>query len=352
MSVAEVARERISAQLFKDSFMQTNHWQKTPSRIGAALRGGNPFRKVATTFALSPFLLAACSGVASEDEHHGTVELALQTSSQGTTYELRDARFRIEGPESVELSGENAPEEAAIEHELPAGQYTVELLDGWRLFRTDGDQELLLDAKLSTVNPAAFSIVPDSLTQVAYRFAVEGSEVSFEAGSLALSFEVDVHQPLKVFFTEIMKNPEGIPDSSGEYLELSNAGTADVSLTGCLVTRDTQSFEITKPLSIPAGGAVVLANSDSPGFVPDYVYSSVSLPNTTSFNLKLSCDGKEIDSVPFGATTFPNAAGKSASLSKTAWTAAANDLSGVWCDAVEPYGVDLGTPGKINAPCK
>ncbi|MEN9581014.1 MAG: hypothetical protein RJA70_4023 [Pseudomonadota bacterium] len=330
-----------------------NTTQSQPFFTTLAISIAGPLRRAVGPTALAVLSLSAlaCSGAPANAQGLGTVELALQTTTEGTTYELHDALFRIDGPESVELSGDTSSAADSVEQSLPPGQYTVELLDGWSLYRIDGTAEQRLDATLSSVNPAAFSIIPEGVTRVSYRFAVEAGGVDFEQGSLALSFGVDVHEPLQVYFSEVMKNPETIPDSSGEYLELSNAGMTEVDLMACTITRDTQSFEINEPLRIPAGGAVVLANSASPGFVPDYVYARITLPNTTSFQLSLTCNGKEVDALPFVVSAFPNAPGKSASLSGSVGSAAGNDLAGAWCDGVAAYAGDLGTPGELNASC-
>ncbi len=226
---------------------------------------------------------------------------------------------------------------------------TLPVLAAFAAFAAQGEHEVA--AELTSINPVAFSIIADQSTAVGYRFAVEAGPVDFGSGRLALSFEVDVQQPAQVFISEIMKNPNAVADSAGEYIELSNAGLEPFSLQGCTLARDTQSFTVDAPVTIEPGGSVALANSDMPGFSPAYVYSGLSLPNSSSFLLELSCASKTLDQVAVDPATFPNAAGKSMSLSPTAWSASANDVASAWCDASEPLGTDFGSPGASNSDC-
>ncbi len=297
-------------------------------------------------------LLAGCASSDPSPNPLGQVALALETASNGQTYVLKNANFLVEGTESLELSSAEAGASAELVQELSVGDYTVELQPGWSLVALDASEnEHEVAAELASINPVAFSIIADQSTAVGYRFSVEAGPVEFGSGQLALSFDVDVQQPARVFISEIMKNPSAVADSAGEYIELSNVGAEAFSLQGCTLARDTQSFTVDAPVAIEAGGSVALANSDMPGFSPAFVYSGLSLPNSSAFLLELSCASKVLDQVAVDPATFPNAAGKSMSLSPTAWSASANDVASAWCDASEPLGTDFGSPGASNSDC-
>jgi hypothetical protein len=296
--------------------------------------------------------LSACSATPDGSQSStGQVELALQSTVDGKVYELRGANFEIDGEVALSLESEQAEDDEQLTTELPVGSYTVELRPGWSLYQVSANAEQLLNATLNSVNPAAFTISSGATTEVAYRFAVNGASVELGDGQLAVTIDVDVQAPVSVFFTELMKNPEAVPDSEGEYIELGNAGTEAFSLQGCTVSRDTQSFTIESALNIAAGDVVVLANSAAPGFIPDYVYSSLTLPNSGNFVMTLTCNGQAVDTVNVNAKEFPVGTGKSLSLSSTAWSAAANDVATNWCDAPTQFGQDYGSPGEVNPAC-
>ncbi|MBN1605644.1 MAG: lamin tail domain-containing protein [Polyangiaceae bacterium] len=304
--------------------------------------------------------VAACAGPPDQRTRTGQVELALHSTVGGITYELRNATFAIKGATELELSSEDAPEAAVLEQELPVGDYTAELGPDWHLFEVAEGEETELDAVLASENPAAFSISEQATTEVVYRFTIDGTDVPFASGTLRIGMDVTVAQDPtdagrgsteSVIFTEVMRDPSALADTAGEWFELQNVGTETVDLAGCVIARDAAELTVSEPLELKPGGIVTLARSESPGFVPDVVYSSISLPNSSSFVLSLSCEGQLVDSITVDPATWPDGSGVAASLSASSMTAADNDNPTAWCAATATYAIDLGTPGSQNPAC-
>lgn len=292
--------------------------------------------------------LTACSS--GGDPETGTVELALEGSAKGSVFTLVDATFDIEGVEAHTLDS-NASQDATLTTELPVGSYTVTLRDGWRLLETTEGSETEVAATLVSSNPQSFDIGPNALTTVNFAFETGDGAVSFGVGTLGLGIEVQKLLAREVVFSEVMKNPVALADSDGEWLELSNLGSAPLDLTDCRIERDGSGFTISTPLAIAAGAQVTFASSNSPGFTPSYVYSGLSLPNSGAFELVLSCGEERLDSVVVDPAATPNAAGASVSLDLERAARVGNDDASSWCDAVDSFNSDLGTPGSPNPPC-
>jgi hypothetical protein len=280
----------------------------------------------------------------------GSVSLALTGTSAGIDYQLQAASFGISGETSL-LLGPDQTEAEVVETALPVGDYSIELLDGWSLFQRVDTELAPVEAVLLTANPAQFSIAAQSVTHLSFVFDVLGDEVELGVGTLRLSIDVQSQPEPGLVITELMKNPDAVSDSDGEWFELTNTSSSPVDLQGCVLTRDDKETTISSELSVASGQSVVLASSDAPGFVPDAVYGSLTLPNTTAFVLSVSCGGKLLDSIAVDPTQVPNASGHSLSLDPAWLSPSANDDPRGWCDAVEQYGEDFGTPGAPNSSC-
>jgi hypothetical protein len=163
--------------------------------------------------------------------------------------------------------------------------------------------------------------------------------------------------------TEIQTNPVVVADGDGEWFEVYNATTTDITLCdGWTVSDDVGSHAVTGDVVIPAGGSAVFAASDDTalnnGVAVDYAYgSALSLHNDADV-LTLTFDGTVIDSVAYGSTSpwtlSRRRKGKSLSL-RSAWTdATSNDDGANWCTSRTSYGfnlagkIDQGTPGDAN----
>ncbi|MGD8860897.1 MAG: lamin tail domain-containing protein [Myxococcales bacterium] len=153
----------------------------------------------------------------------------------------------------------------------------------------------------------------------------------------------------EVVISELMVDPVALSDTAGEWIELYNPGATALSLSGCALLDSGRARPIDAPLTLPAGGHVVIARGEMPGVSPDAVVSLI-LSNSGD-SVGLQCDGVTIDEVTYGEG-FPITAGASLSLSATALDAKLNDLPEAWCAAVDSFGGDRGTPGAPNPPCE
>jgi hypothetical protein len=151
--------------------------------------------------------------------------------------------------------------------------------------------------------------------------------------------------------SELMIDPKTLSDSEGEWIELHNRCTRELSLRGCELEDGGKSpLLIEKDVRVAAEGYVTLARTTAVGFVPDSLLP-LSLTNSADV-LTLVCGRREIDRVRYDkALNFPIIAGKSLALSGAALSAVANDRADAWCVGQASYGPELGTPGAPNPVC-
>ena len=168
-----------------------------------------------------------------------------------------------------------------------------------------------------------------------------------------------------VIVNEIMKDPDDVFDSDGEYFELYNTTGSAIDINGWEISDNgSDSFTVVNggPLSIPAGGYLVLGVNDDTatnGNVPvDYEYdlADFELGNGDDEVILKDALGTEIDRVEYTDATFPDVTGASLEFLPSLlgggddhtqnddglnWQAATTVISG---------GVnDLGTPGLVNS---
>jgi len=282
----------------------------------------------------------------------GQLRLGLSSGIGEAQYRLADAHFSIEGAAQLELESSDDPNSDSLQRALPVGDYSVELLPGWRLERRSALGSEPAAATLVSNNPLEFSIQSGELTSLTFQFRTSGEmKAQSTEGELRVDIEVDGVGAPQVLISEFMKNPELLPDADGEWLELHNAGTAAMELGGCELRRDEQSLPLEGAVNIEPGGYLTFSNGETPGFEPDILYRGVTLPNTGSFVLSLACGAQLIDQVNVDPAVLPNRAGRSLSLSRARLDRNANDLAANWCEAVDPYNGDFGTPGSANPSC-
>ena len=161
--------------------------------------------------------------------------------------------------------------------------------------------------------------------------------------------------PINVIVTEIMRNPSALSDSAGEYIELYNAEASPVDIDGWTIKdNDSDSFVINNggPLTIPAGGYLVLGNS-AQSYV-DYVYSGLFLSNSADEVVVLDTTMAEVDRVEYdGGPNFPDPTGASMSLKFADLIAvpyADGSMGSNWCTSFQSQFStgDFGTPGAEN----
>jgi hypothetical protein len=139
-------------------------------------------------------LLVACAGAAEPLEGDLRVGLVGQGVS-GQIYRLRDGVFTVDGASgTVDLSTESLdPDAAALTADFEEGDYTVTLLDGWRVERQNANDTFSsVDASLLSPAAANVAIVALATTPVTYTFEIrsEGA-VPFDAGTLEIDVDFD-----------------------------------------------------------------------------------------------------------------------------------------------------------------
>jgi hypothetical protein len=283
----------------------------------------------------------------------GQLSLGLSSGVGDAQYKLTQASFSIEGAAELTLSSEDDPASDSVQRSLLAGDYSVRLLDGWQLQRLGPAGGERVEAELASANPLPFSILSGELTTVTFQFRTlgGGGGDSEAGGELRIAIEVDGASSPHVVISEVMKNPETLPDADGEWIELYNAGSQPLDLGGCSLERDTQKLAFDNALSLEAGAYLTLANGDTPGFTPDLVYSGLTLPNSGVFVLRLACGDQVLDTVSVDPSLSTQRAGHSLSLSGADMDELSNDDATRWCEGTASYDGDFGTPGAPNPDC-
>lgn len=285
----------------------------------------------------------------------GQLRLALSSGVGEEHYRLGRASFGIEGAAELTLESEDDdPANDAVQRALPEGEYSVQLLDGWQLERVAATGSEVVSAELASDNPLPFSIHAGELTTVVFQFRTlghdDGSAPSGD-GELRIAIEVDGAASPHVVISELMKNPEALPDADGEWIELFNAGTQTLDLGGCTLARGEQSLTIEGSVPLGAGAYLTFANGEAPGFAPDVVYSGLTLPNSDPFSLRLACGEQLLDEVSVDPTQPTQRAGRSLSLSGDSMDDVSNDSPSNFCEGSDTYGGDYGSPGGPNPVC-
>jgi lamin tail-like protein len=283
----------------------------------------------------------------------GQLSLGLSSGVGDAQYKLTQASFSIAGAAELTLSSEDDPASDSVQRTLLAGDYSVRLLEGWQLQRLGPAGSERVEAELTSANPLPFSILAGELTTVTFQFRTlgAGGDESPAGGELRIAIEVDGASSPIVVLSELMKNPEILPDADGEWIELYNAGSQALDLGGCSLARDTQELTFDSDLSLAAGAYLTLANGDTPGFTPDLVYSGLTLPNSGAFVLRLACGDQVLDTVTVDPSLSTQRAGHSLSLSGAAMDDVSNDNAARWCEGAASYDGDFGTPGAPNPDC-
>jgi hypothetical protein len=149
-----------------------------------------------------------------------------------------------------------------------------------------------------------------------------------------------------ILISEFMADPKIAADAQGEWFELYNAGSESVNLRGWrVVDLGSDAHIITTDLVVPPDAYVVLARNGDPaanGGVPaSYVYTGLTLANTTDTLILLAPNGSEVDRVQWSSAFLPVAAGKS-------WERLLPASPQTWLLAAAPWpgsAGDWGSPG-------
>lgn len=152
--------------------------------------------------------------------------------------------------------------------------------------------------------------------------------------------------PGEVRITELMADPQAVPDSQGEWIEIR--ATGDVDLNGLVLSKDgaERRLESSSCLRVEAGSLALLgrdAEPDHNGGLP---------PLTASFDLALdNFDG--VLRLATDDTTLDEVRWERAPPGRSLLRAAPESIEdGGWCHATTVYGMgDRGTPGREDPPC-
>lgn len=158
-----------------------------------------------------------------------------------------------------------------------------------------------------------------------------------------------------VVITEIMYDPDGIPDDKGEWLELYNAGEDMVDLNGWRLEDGKGQMHIIQyggPFPLQPGEFLVLGcnaiESSNAGVAVDYLYpyADFSLGNTADAVVLKDLWGQVIDTVSYDEQGgWPAAKGAALEVLHPNLD---NSKPGSWKVSKTPYGdkTNLGTPGQ------
>ncbi|MFO0747916.1 MAG: lamin tail domain-containing protein [Myxococcota bacterium] len=172
-------------------------------------------------------------------------------------------------------------------------------------------------------------------------------------------------EPGEVVVSEIMRNPNLVDDSVGEWLELVDLAARPVQLAGCTLSDDGTDLialeDDAGALTMWPTGRLVLAASADPsqngGVAADWGWAGhgkFELLNNADA-VVLRCGGHVIDTVRYSSLGWPSTAGRAMQLSPRKEDADLNDDGDAWCSAASAIGgatfPDYGTPGAANSPC-
>ena len=163
--------------------------------------------------------------------------------------------------------------------------------------------------------------------------------------------EVELAEGLVI--NEIMQNPAAVSDAVGEWVEITNTSSAEISLNGLILMDNGREEHVISDnnLVVAPDGFVVLGANDDPslngGVTVDYEYSGFTLSNLWDEVILTHPSGVILDEVYYdNGTTFPDESSKSMMLLDPTLD---NSLGENWVVADVVFGVgDYGTPGEIN----
>ncbi|MEN6456344.1 MAG: DUF4493 domain-containing protein [Prolixibacteraceae bacterium] len=160
-----------------------------------------------------------------------------------------------------------------------------------------------------------------------------------------------------LLITEIMCDPDKIPDAEGEWIEIYNNSGTTVNLNGMILRRSTSSttpHTITSDVILVPGDYAVIGKTTGATNNVDYACEWLNLTNS---GLELSIetsDGTVLCCIDFRIEGFDMPpAGKSLQLNPSVTTIDGARLGSNWCAATLAYSTgDFGTPGAVNSACQ
>lgn len=162
--------------------------------------------------------------------------------------------------------------------------------------------------------------------------------------------------PGDIIINEIMRDPDAVGDSVGEWFELVNKTAKSLQLAGLVISDDGgQTFTVESSVVVPPFQFAVFGkNADTNangGADIDYVYPAGFQLSNGEDEIIVKSEGVLIDEVKYGAG-WPSPVGSSIRLDKNFSNADSNDLLTSWCPSGNLMsGGDNGTPGEPNGTC-
>ena len=154
----------------------------------------------------------------------------------------------------------------------------------------------------------------------------------------------------QLVINEFLADPSAVTDANGEWLEIYNRGTTSVNLQNYkLVSGNDAAHTITAPVTVPAGGFVVLGRnattSTNGGVTVAYAYgTAITLANSTDWVALRDAGNITLDSVSWTSNTPGAAWGV---RDPTAAHSTVNTTN--WQVQTSPFGLgDKGTPVRQN----
>ncbi|MBS2025620.1 MAG: hypothetical protein JST92_24745 [Deltaproteobacteria bacterium] len=141
--------------------------------------------------AAGALVVALGCGTGTEAQPHlGSVRMALTASNGATTYRLSGATFDISGAKWLSVTPDRS--DAIFKVELPAGDYTIALRDGWTMQTSVGGAAYTnVDAALAGPASQTFSIFDQEITTVKFSFKAGPDVFAFGDGELELQIGVN-----------------------------------------------------------------------------------------------------------------------------------------------------------------
>lgn len=160
-----------------------------------------------------------------------------------------------------------------------------------------------------------------------------------------------------LLITEIMCDPDEVPDAEGEWIEIYNNSGATVNLNGMVLRRSTSAASphtINSDVILAPGAYAVIGKTAAATNNVGYVCSWLNLTNS---GLELSIetsDGTVLCCIDFRVEGFDMPpAGKSLQLNPAVTTIEGARQGANWCAATVAYSTgDFGTPGAVNSVCQ
>lgn len=158
-----------------------------------------------------------------------------------------------------------------------------------------------------------------------------------------------------LLITEIMCDPDELPDTEGEWIEIYNNTGETINLKGLILRRGstTSSHAIESDVTVASGGYAVIGKTATATDNVDYVCSWLSLTNSGD-QLIISSGETIICCIDFEAEGFDMPpSGKSLQLDPFVTDITGARLGSNWCTSTLQYSTgDYGTPGLPNSACE